>query len=597
VASGSASRVAAGLLHPLNPRGGLIWKGAEGLAATNDLIHQAQIALDSAHDIANAAVAASDAVDNAGSAVPNRRQVVACERILRPALAGPQQFKFMPGDDSNVAIENFESGDSLQKKVVTDSSSSSGSSSISGGKSKKAKKKGNRGFENGLLTWLEVPTLATELNGVTLPDCEGAAAITGGRIVDTKEYLAGLWLACESLGCSWEQREVGGGFVDGSFDSSNTDGGSCSASAISSLLEPHGTFHHVVVCAGGGVRLLQETRTALCETDLLSFSRGQSVEVPNGSNDSAKAGRISGEGSYDCGAAPVPVLQSALLCGEYVVPVGSRLVLGATHERMDWRLDLEALRQQQAHDQQICDTERLACAPVAASAASTDVLASIRNATRRGSLLEAPPRPAAEVLAHAELGSAAQALWPPVFGETKGSSHDSDPAPSVATGATGVVGSHSRADSTPLDSSVAALHLTPLWQVVAPDGAQVTVGVRVLPRRSHLGKLPVAGRVPELPHKDSERTTTATKAAGDAATNPLKASAQKTSKTRLHDGANEGSTSPSSRKSSTAANSRVWVLTGLGSRGLIHHAYLADCLARALLDDDDSNLPPEARPY
>jgi glycine/D-amino acid oxidase-like deaminating enzyme len=38
VGQGGASAVAAGMLHPLTPRGKLIWKGAEGLAAANQLI-------------------------------------------------------------------------------------------------------------------------------------------------------------------------------------------------------------------------------------------------------------------------------------------------------------------------------------------------------------------------------------------------------------------------------------------------------------------------------------------------------------------------------------------------------------------------------
>lgn len=38
VGTGGASAVAAGLLHPLTPRGKLIWKGEEGLAAAKEMI-------------------------------------------------------------------------------------------------------------------------------------------------------------------------------------------------------------------------------------------------------------------------------------------------------------------------------------------------------------------------------------------------------------------------------------------------------------------------------------------------------------------------------------------------------------------------------
>jgi hypothetical protein len=168
-------------------------------------------------------------------------------------------------------------------------------------------------------------------------------------------------------------------------------------------------------------------------------------------------------------------------------------------------------------------------------------------------LLEAPPRPAAEVLARAWLGPAALALWPPVFG-----------------GALRGAGAG--------DAPLAAAR-----DAFVPDGAVVTAGVRVLPRRTHLGKLPVAGRVPELlpPHAPpgEVKPGTAASAAAEAAT------------AAADDKGGKGG------KRQDAAKSRVWVLTGLGSRGLIHHAYLADCLARALLDDDDNHLPREVRPF
>ena len=66
-----------------------------------------------------------------------------------------------------------------------------------------------------------------------------------------------------------------------------------------------------------------------------------------------------------------------------------------------------------------------------------------------------------------------------------------------------------------------------------------------MPRRSHLGKLPLVGRLrASLPAV------------------PL----------------------------STAGPAPVWVLTGLGSRGLIHHAHLAEALAKAVLADDEGPL-------
>ena len=46
---------------------------------------------------------------------------------------------------------------------------------------------------------------------------------------------------------------------------------------------------------------------------------------------------------------------------------------------------------------------------------------------------------------------------------------------------------------------------------------------------------------------------------------------------------------------SVGASSNHWVLTALGSRGLIHHAYLADCLAQAILTNDDAAIPAPVR--
>jgi len=48
VGTGGASAVAAGLLHPLSPRGKLSWKGVDGFQATLELVKQADLALEQA---------------------------------------------------------------------------------------------------------------------------------------------------------------------------------------------------------------------------------------------------------------------------------------------------------------------------------------------------------------------------------------------------------------------------------------------------------------------------------------------------------------------------------------------------------------------
>jgi len=71
-----------------------------------------------------------------------------------------------------------------------------------------------------------------------------------------------------------------------------------------------------------------------------------------------------------------------------------------------------------------------------------------------------------------------------------------------------------------------------------------------MPRRTHRGKLPIVGRLDGGAHS------------------------------RTFSGGGEGG---------------VWVLSGLGSRGLLYHALLADFLVTAMLAGDDSLIPPEVR--
>eukprot|EP00953_Heterococcus_sp_UTEX-ZZ885_P041404 21122-Heterococcus_DN1.PRE.7 len=68
VGQGGASAVAAGMLHPLTPRGKLIWKGAEGLAAANQLIEAASAAL------------------RATGQLQQGESVITCKQIVRPIM-------------------------------------------------------------------------------------------------------------------------------------------------------------------------------------------------------------------------------------------------------------------------------------------------------------------------------------------------------------------------------------------------------------------------------------------------------------------------------------------------------------------------------
>ena len=80
-------------------------------------------------------------------------------------------------------------------------------------------------------------------------------------------------------------------------------------------------------------------------------------------------------------------------------------------------------------------------------------------------------------------------------------------------------------------------------------GAQA--GVRSLPPRSHLGYVPIAGRLPIAYPTDS---------AGGG-----------------------------------GRSERTWLFGGLGSRGLIHHALLGARVAEAVLADDEERIPEHVR--
>jgi glycine/D-amino acid oxidase-like deaminating enzyme len=79
-----------------------------------------------------------------------------------------------------------------------------------------------------------------------------------------------------------------------------------------------------------------------------------------------------------------------------------------------------------------------------------------------------------------------------------------------------------------------------------PAAYRITTGIRVATQRSNLGKLPILGRI----------------------------------SLRGGEGGGEGET---------------WLYTGLGGRGLIHHAYLGECLAQAILKDEEMLLPSQVR--
>jgi glycine/D-amino acid oxidase-like deaminating enzyme len=79
------------------------------------------------------------------------------------------------------------------------------------------------------------------------------------------------------------------------------------------------------------------------------------------------------------------------------------------------------------------------------------------------------------------------------------------------------------------------------------------VGTRVVTTRSSIGRLPIIGKVP----------------------------IQNRNSSSLND---------------SGSSTNVWMMTGFGSRGLVHHALLADYLCQSIINDDESIIPMFLRP-
>lgn len=118
-------------------------------------------------------------------------------------------------------------------------------------------------------------------------------------------------------------------------------------------------------------------------------------------------------------------------------------------------------------------------------------------------------------------------------------------------------------------------------------------GVRALPPRSHLGYVPLAG---ELPGSSTPSLMAA--AAGTAFPASDVADA---ADARMVTAVGEfGACAPAANMAVESRGNgrpapRLWLLAGLGSRGLIHHALLSAEVARAVLAEDSAHIPEHAR--
>ncbi|CAM9671765.1 unnamed protein product [Laminaria digitata] len=194
VGTGGASSVAAGLLHPLTPRGKLIWKGEEGFVAAKELI-----------EVINARLVSEAGEEGGeGTSAPHApRGCITTEKVYRP-LMDEKQFDMFT-------------------KAAED-----------------------------LPQWLQRLTREEYLEAVPGSDaeCLGGVCIRGALAVDAPTYLGGVWAAC--------RRAANAGVSSGEDGVSTEGGATWVRESVENIhaLEASGEFNAVVACVGAGVRKL-----------------------------------------------------------------------------------------------------------------------------------------------------------------------------------------------------------------------------------------------------------------------------------------------------------------------------------------------------
>lgn len=149
--------------------------------------------------------------------------------------------------------------------------------------------------------------------------------IRGALAVDAPTYLGGVWAAC--------RRAANAGVSSGEDGVSTEGGATWVRESVENIhaLEASGEFNAVVACVGAGVRKLAGVK----DIASLRLVRGQSLLYDNAAAPGAAAG---GEEEGEGGAR---LLDSAVLCGQYVVPSsvgggasgnGRKLLCGSTQE-------------------------------------------------------------------------------------------------------------------------------------------------------------------------------------------------------------------------------------------------------------------------
>lgn len=166
--------------------------------------------------------------------------------------------------------------------------------------------------------------------------------------MDAPAYLKGLWAACRALvnAADTDRTASGESSGDDSSLSSRKEGATWVRQSVEDVhaLAASGEFNAVVACVGAGVRALAGVKDIVS----LRLVRGQTLLYDNvgaGAVEQGGEGAAGeGSGSSSSGSGSDRLLQSAVLCGQYVVPTtvdetgaaaggnGGKILLGSTQE-------------------------------------------------------------------------------------------------------------------------------------------------------------------------------------------------------------------------------------------------------------------------
>ena len=283
---GGASSVAGGLLHPLSPKGKVAYRGLDGLAAANTLIAAAIVAHNAETDTTT-----TDAVDDG---------VVLREQLYRIATTPKQQQQFQ-----HTAMELPQYATWIEPPRNPSQSNLTTSSSP-------------------ILTDWEHDYFRQTNNSTNILGMLKLAQ--GCKVIHMRNYLQGLWSACQTLGgtgtTAWlhdtatDTTETGQEHF-AQYDCIVYAAGSGLFQAVTSSSE---ATKSSAAAAAAAVPSLLKTQDFP-----ITLVRGQSLELTLNTTTTTEA----------------------MLCGKYVAPLtrdGSRVVLGATHEFHDppWTPDAVA---------------------------------------------------------------------------------------------------------------------------------------------------------------------------------------------------------------------------------------------------------------